>query len=299
VGFDVSEFSETMQIRRNRRESLQDLMESITRRNSPHTRRNTEDFGNLCDFPVKPYYNDHSDHSTVTIPKSLQVRESKWTLRFQSIPEIRDIGPRTDAWRKDESRIPIEQQKGSIELEHSFVELRFTKSRSLVRICVLAFIFFAIISALADDCKFAEKELETSATQSTCIKDNTAFIQRRTVFLGISVPIGILWFGSTFFEFYTNSLPWLPSLFIMLIVSCTISATHIGKMPDSAVYMGFLFTVWLFIRIPFYSAFGISWIIVFSYSCVRLVQSTSLDAMLVDIFYLIILNVALTYGGYF
>jgi len=89
----------------------------------------------------------------------------------------------------------------------------------------------------------------------------------------------------------------------MIIGACTIAATHIGRMPDSAVYMCYLFMVWLFIRIPFYSSFVVSWIMVFSYSCVRVAQLATADTMdyieLKDIFYLIAMNFVLTYGGYF
>jgi len=41
------------------------------------TQQNKEDLQEQTEFPVKPYYNDDPDNSTILIPKGLQVKESK------------------------------------------------------------------------------------------------------------------------------------------------------------------------------------------------------------------------------
>jgi len=56
---------------------LLDMVAGLTGRNSAIFRQDTEDLRELADFSVKPYYNDYSDHSTILIPPSLQVKESK------------------------------------------------------------------------------------------------------------------------------------------------------------------------------------------------------------------------------
>jgi len=56
---------------------LLDMVAGLTGRNSALFRQDTEDLRELADFSVKPYYNDYSDHSTILIPPSLQVKESK------------------------------------------------------------------------------------------------------------------------------------------------------------------------------------------------------------------------------
>lgn len=56
---------------------LLEMVAGLTGRSSHTTRQNTEDLREISDFPVKPYYNDYSDHSTILIPKGLQVQESK------------------------------------------------------------------------------------------------------------------------------------------------------------------------------------------------------------------------------
>jgi len=56
---------------------LLDMVAGLTGRNSSVARQETEDLRELADFSVKPYYNDYSDHSTILIPPSLQVKESK------------------------------------------------------------------------------------------------------------------------------------------------------------------------------------------------------------------------------
>jgi len=56
---------------------LLDMVAGLTGRTSVIIRQDTEDLRELADFSVKPYYNDYSDHSTVLIPPSLEVKESK------------------------------------------------------------------------------------------------------------------------------------------------------------------------------------------------------------------------------
>jgi len=68
--------------------------------------------------------------------------------------------------------------------------------------------------------------------------------------------------------------------------------------------MYYLFAVWLFIRIPFYSGFVISWITVLSYCVSRFATlpkpvTGSLAKAVIDMMYLIFLNIVLTYAAYF
>jgi len=156
-----------------------------------------------------------------------------------------------------------------------------------------------------DDCEFIENYLKMSTHRSLCIENNTDVIRRRIVFMAIQLPISLVWFGSTFFKFYTNYLPWLPSVFVLLYGGCSIATTFIGKLPDSAIYMYYLFAVWLFIRIPFYAGFVISWITVLSYCVTRvatlsnLVLGSPTIKALIDMVYLIVMNIVLTYAAYF
>lgn len=197
----------------------------------------------------------------------------------------------------------VEEQKedGPNKLERSFIELRFTKSRRLVRICVLCVILIPLFSAGVDDCGFVEEQLKVSTLRSMCIENNADVIRRRIVFITIQLPISLLWFGSTFFKVYTDTLPWLPSFFVLLYGGCSIATTIFGKVPDSGIYMNYLFAVWLFIRIPYYSGFLISWITVLSYCATRVavVSGKPTTEALIDIVYLIVMNVVLTYAAYF
>jgi len=286
---------------------LSNLSGSSRNSSSRTATRTTTDDLDLCDFPVKPYYNDYSDHST-SIPKSLQVRESKWTLRFENNHEGIDCY-RASMDSMVDSMVGIKVMKGKVEtppteLELSFVQLRFTKSRRFVRICIFCVILLPIFSALVDDCAFIERELQSSTLRSVCIENEADVIRRRMVFMTIQLPISLLWFASTFFKFYTDWLPWIPSLFVLLYGGCSIATTIFGKLPDSGIYMNYLFVVWLFIRIPFYTAFVISWIIVISYCGARVATLSNLvpDSLLnaiIDTCYLIVMNIVLTYASYF
>jgi len=66
--------------------------------------------------------------------------------------------------------------------------------------------------------------------------------------------------------------------------------------------MYYLYAVWLFIRIPFYAGFVISWITVLSYCISRLATLPKLATKAeagIDMMYLIFLNVVLSYAAYF
>jgi len=171
-------------------------------RSNTTSTQNTEEFREICDFPVKPYYKDDSDQSTVLIPEGLQVKESKYTLCYQSNVKKQITDSKcasADLQRKNE--------EGPVKLERSFIELRFTKSRRLVRICILCIILVPIFSAGVDDCEFVENDLEINTLRSVCIENNAGVMRRRIVFMTIQLPISLLWFGSTFFKFYTDCLP--------------------------------------------------------------------------------------------
>jgi hypothetical protein len=280
---------------------LFDMLSNLSTRGSRITRRSTEELSDLGDFSVKPYYNDDSDHSTMLIPPSLQVKESKLTLRFLS-----DFKKQLGAKIKSDLKMGDKHEEEShMKLERSFIELRFTKSRRLVRICVFCVILIPLFSAAVDDCGFVENQLQISSLRSMCIENTFDVIRRRVVFIAIQLPISLVWFGSTFFKVYTDSLPLLPSIFVLLYGGCSIATTVFGKVPDSGIYMNYLFAVWLFIRIPFYNAFPISWITVISYCVVRIgtfskvTPGAPATKAVKDMIYLIVMNVVLTYAAYF
>jgi len=286
------------EIRRTKSEGREALRTGVLRRGGSErrsviTRQATEDLREVTDFPVKPYYTDDSDH-TVSIPWGLQVKPSKYTLRYRSTFKNEMDAPKSLDWSDDD------EQEGPVKLERTFIEVRFTKSRKLVRICILFMIVFPIFSAGVDDCDFVVNDLKIS--RSVCIENNADVIQRRIVFMTLQLPICLVWFASTFFKCYIDYLPWVPSFFVLLTGGCSIAATFIGKVPDSAIYMYYLYAVWLFIRIPFYSGFVISWTTVLSYCVSRLASlpkmATKAEAG-IDMMYLIFLNVVLSYAAYF
>jgi len=263
------------------------------------TRQATEDLREVTDFPVKPYYNDDSDH-TVSVPWGLQVKLSKYTLCYRSNFKNEIDAPKSIDWADVD-----EQEEGPVKLERTFIEVRFTKSRKLVRICIVCMILMPIFSAGVDDCDFVENDLQISTLRSVCIENNADVIRRRIVFMTVQLPISFVWIVSTFFKCYIDYLPWLPAFFVLVTGGCSIATTFIGKVPDSAIYMYYLFAVWLFIRIPFYSGFVISWLTVLSYCVSRLATLSKLGAgtsttkALIDMVYLIFLNMVLTYAAYF
>jgi len=90
----------------------------------------------------------------------------------------------------EDSEVP--KNEGHIQLERSFTELRFTKSRRLVRICILCVILIPIISVVMDDCGFVEKQLKISKLRTMCIENNADVVRRRIVFTTIQLPISLL-----------------------------------------------------------------------------------------------------------
>jgi len=284
-----------------KKNGLLNMLSTLSSRGSRITRKSTEELSDLVDFDVKPYYNDDSDHSTMLIPPSLQVKESKWTLRFLSNVKIQ-LGAKKKSDLKTGDK---HEEESHMKLERSFTELRFTKSRRLVRICVFFAILIPLFSAAVDDCGLVENQLQINSLRSMCIGNRFDVIRRRIVFMAIQLPISLVWFASTFFKFYTDSLPLLPSIFVLLYGGCSFATTVFGKVPDSGIYMNYLFAVWLFIRIPFYSAFPISWITVISYCVIRIgtfskvTPGTPASKAVKDMIYLIVMNVVLTYAAYF
>jgi len=284
-----------------KKNAFTDMFSNLSSRNSRITRKATDELSELGDFSVKPYYNDDSDQTTMLIPLSLQVKESKWTLRYRSDAK-KQLGAKIKSDLKTDDKHEME---GHLKLEQTFTKLRFTKSRKLVRICVICIILIPLFSAAVDDCGFVERQLQINSLRSMCIENNFDVIRRRIVFIAIQLPISLVWFGSTFFKFYIDSLPLLPSIFVLLYGGCSIATTVFGKVPDSGIYMNYLFAVWLFIRIPFYMAFPISWITVISYCAIRIgtllkvTTGTPTTKALKDMIYLIVMNVVLTYAAYF
>lgn len=84
------------------------------------------------------------------------------------------------------------KDEGHIQLERSFTELRFTKSRRLVRICIICVILIPLISAGMDDCGFVQKQLAINKLRTMCIENNTDVVRRRIVFMTIQLPISLI-----------------------------------------------------------------------------------------------------------
>jgi len=138
---------------------------------------------------------------------------------------------------------------------------------------------------------------------SLCIKDNEwAMNWRKIIFCAIQCPILFIWFLATFNEFYEKNLTWLPSIFVFTIGGWMLAATVIGETPDSAIYMCYLFMVWLFIRIPFWSACLVTSIMfVIFVIVIRLEKLYDGDTSteLVEILYLFTTNICLMYAAHF
>lgn len=164
------------------------------------SRQSTDELDELVDFPVKPYYNDNSDQ-TVSIPWRLRMIESKYTLCYRSNVK-KEIN---DQISFDLSDVDEQEEEGPVKLERTFIKLRFTKSRQLVRICILCIILIPILGTVMDDCDVVENDLKIS--RSVCIENNVDATQRRIVFMTIQLPISVIWFTCTFFKCYIDYLP--------------------------------------------------------------------------------------------
>jgi len=276
------------------------------------------------EFPVLPYYKDESK-TTIAIPPSLQVKESAGCLRYQS------TNVKESAWclwyQSKDDQCPQE-------LEKMFVQQRFYKSRRLVRICIIILGLFILFSAAIDDCELlknilnehteeseeplaehtkeslaeqteeslgnhTEESLGESLAESLCTNDTSRRILRRYIFCAVQPPILFTWFLATFTKFYEENLTWLPSLFVVAIGGLMLASTVIGQTPDSAVYMCYLFIVWLFIRIPFWSACLVT---SFMFIIAVMLFTTLREKManpLVEILYLTTTNICLMYAAHF
>jgi len=248
------------------------------------------------EFPVLPYYKDESK-TTIAIPPNLQVKESIWTLKYHSTKK--DVNSEPNVNTVDE---------GPLELEKSFVQQRFYKSRRLVRICIIILILFILFSAAVDDCNFLEKFLKEATANSMCTQEYQSMKQRKIIFCAVECPLLFIWFLATFSKFYEENLTWLPSIFVFTVAGFLLATTYIGKNPDSAIYMSYLFMVWLFIRIPFWNAFLVTSIMFVIYvSVMRYTElysrmesvddPTSIE--LVELLYLFTTNICLMYAAYF
>jgi len=239
------------------------------------------------EFPVLPYYKDESK-TTIAIPQNLQVKESVLTLRYQSTKEGNEPSENTD-------------DDCPLELERYFVQQRFYKSRRLVRISLASLMVFILVSAITDDCDIMKNMSGVQSSELLCTEDEEDMKKRRIIFCFIQCPILIIWLWATFSKVYLENLTWLPSVFVFTIAGFMMLATVIGGTPDSAIYMIYLFIVWLFIRIPFWSALLVTSIMVVIYVVVILVTDlyASLEEELVEILYLFTTNVCLMYAAHF
>jgi len=103
----------------------------------------SDHFEQQWQFPVKPYYPDKEN--LPTIPPRLQVKVSSYTLRF-----CRSNENRID--NSDGSEIVLSD--GVARLEKHFFELRFQKSRRLLRCSILIVLLITVLRIVLDDCAF-------------------------------------------------------------------------------------------------------------------------------------------------
>jgi len=239
------------------------------------------------EFPVTPYYKDESK-TTIAIPPSLQVKESVWTLRYHSTKEVNDPSENAD------DHCP---QK----LEKIFVQQRFYKSRRLVRICIIILMVSILFSAAIDDCEFIENIFKKAREHSLCTIESKDMKKRKIIFCGIQCPILFIWLLATFRPFYLENLTWLPSIFVFVIGGFMMASTVIGKEPDTAIYMCYLFMVWLFMRIPFMSACIVTSImfVIFVIVTIAFKLYDDMENSTTEVLYLITTNICLMYAAHF
>merc|ERR1712060_349504 len=212
--------------------------------------------------------------------------------RYYSTKEVNDPSENTD------DQCP---QK----LEKMFVQQRFYKSRRLVRICIIILMLFILFSAATDDCEVTKEIFEEATATALCTEEHDKMNQRKIIFCAIQCPILLFWFLATFTKFYEENLTWLPSIFVFIIGGLMLCATVIGETPDSAIYMCYLFMVWLFIRIPFWSACLITSIMFVIFVIVMRVyklydnMEKPTETELVEILYLFTTNICLMYAAHF
>jgi len=198
----------------------------------------------------------------------------------------------------------VARGEGVGRLEKAFFELRFRKSRRLVRVCLLVVICITVFRIVVDDCAFLSG-VWNEIVDSVCIKDPDRVMRRRWILCAVQLPICIIWFWLTFWQFYLDNIYWLPATFLLLYSSSTMAITTIGNEPEIAVYMGYLFMVWIFIRIPFWVAFCISsetlvsWVI--AVNSLQVYQEKAFYSnpeQFVDFMYLVSANISLAYAAY-
>jgi len=190
------------------------------------------------------------------------------------------------------------------DLKKFFFELRFRKNRRLVRVCLLLVIFITVFRIVLDDCAILGS-VWNETVDSMCIKDLDHMIERRWILCAVQLPICVIWFCITFQQLYFDHIYWLPATFLLLYGSSAMAITTIGKEPETAVYMGYLFMVWIFTRIPFWVAFCISsatlvsWVIALnSFQVYQEKAFYSFPKWVVDFMYLVGANISLAYAAY-
>jgi len=234
------------------------------------------------DINVRSYYHDESD-LTMAIPPNLQVTESKWTLQFQyegrrgkSILHENEDELNDKPW----------------ELEKIFIKERFKKSRRLVRISIMSVLFLAIIAAVVAYYPLFE---------GLYLDSESARTEKTQVLCGVLVPFSLIWCLATFTKFYEDNLTWLPSMFVFIIGGCLLYTTYIGHQPDSAIYMIYLFFVWLFIRIPYWTLLMVTSVMFVVYIFVirfTVLYDDKYILELVEILYLLGTNICLAFATY-
>jgi len=249
----------------------------------------SDHFEQQNEFPVKPYYPDKENLPPI-IPPRLQVKVSSYTLRF--------CKNRIDASNNSETV----SSDGVARLEKNFFELRFQKSRRLIRCSILIILFVTILRILLDDCALLGNGWYKI---SICTKDLGEMNRRRWIFCAFQLPICVIWFWTTFWQFYSEHIFWLPPTFILLYGLSAMASTIIGKHPEILVYMGYFIMVWIFTRVPFWIAFCISsetlisWVI--AINCLHVYQDKALNIKaewLVDFMWLVCTNISLGYAAY-
>jgi len=246
-------------------------------------------------FPDKPYYRELNTE----IPWYLNVAQSRWTLRFR---EKDQQSPRADPRDDDEPGPKRARANHYASVENWFNTDRFKKSRKLVRAVCLILVCVVVAQIVSDNCDLWDSSL--------CIRTKSKFKNRQFILWFFTFPLSVLWFWSSFQDFYMNNLNWVPPIFALGYgVSYTL-VTAVAEKADNASMMTFMFCVWMFLRIPFFTAFMVTWPVVIGFVLViRFTEvypknyeaTDEFDPRIeeaLDAFYLLVTNAFLTYAAY-
>eukprot|EP01083_Nonionella_stella_P028914 79686_1 len=196
---------------------------------------------------------------------------------------------------------------------HSYI-----KSRTVVRLCVFGLIVIGLMS-------FA---LDAFAYQYT----GAIWLWRSIIRGGIQLPISFIWFGVSWRkEIYRKSghndrtkavdtwyesqrrcflLSWeywiVGTLSASIVAVCFLAQTMLSREPDHGVYMLYYFMIYLFVGIPFFFAFLITWsmylIFVVSMYTLSVVSGdyfdTEASSFQLSAVYLFLTNTLLTVAAY-